>query len=246
MSVFMHGTFLLQINELEVSQHWKVYLPVMLAAFVLMVPLIILAEKKGKVKEVFMLSIALATVSGIMLLFVQQNLWSVSVALLLFFTAFNVLEAKLPTLISNIAPLPARGTAMGVYSSVQFFGAFFGAAVGGMLMQFVSGNAVFVFDIALLLLWLAVASSMQPPAAVRTRMYHLPKMEDAAAIELRQRLAQLSGVREVMVVAAEQLACLKVDKNGFDEAAVEQLVMPSPQPSDKTTSHSTNLANYAS
>ena len=146
-------------------------------------------------------------------------------ALLVFFTAFNVLEAKLPALISNIAPLAARGTAMGVYSSVQFLGAFFGAATGGALMQFVGGKAVFVFDIAVLLVWLAVAYSMQPPAAVRTRLYHLPEMDDAAAVELRQRLAQLSGVREVMVVAAERMACLKVDRHGFDEAAVEQLVM---------------------
>ena len=71
---------------------------------------------------------------------------------------------------------------------------------------------------------------MQPPAAVRTRLYHLPEMNDAAAVELRQRLAQLRGVREVMVVAAENIACLKVDMQGFDEAAVEQLVMISPLP----------------
>jgi len=97
-------------------------------------------------------------------------------------------------------------------------------AVGGALMQFVGGDAVFVFGIVLLLVWLAVASGMQPPAPVRTRLYHLPEMDDAAAVELRQRLAQLPGVREVMVVAAENMACLKVDRHGFDEAAVEQLI----------------------
>ena len=228
MSVFMEVPFLLQADDLDVSQHWKVYLPVMLAAFVLMLPLILISEKKGKVKQVFILSIVLAVISEIMLLFVQHSLWSVTAALLVFFTAFNVLEAKLPALISNIAPLAARGTAMGVYSSVQFLGAFFGAAVGGALMQFVGGNAVFVFDIAVLLLWLTVASGMQPPAAVRTRLYHLQEMDDAAAVELRRRLAQLSGVREVMVIAAERMACIKVDKHGFDEAAVEQLVMAPP------------------
>ena len=228
MSVFMEVPFLLQANELEVSQHWKVYLPVMLVAFVLMLPLIVLAEKKGKAKQVFILSIVLAVISEVMLLAVQHSLWSVTAALLVFFTAFNVLEAKLPALISNIAPLAARGTAMGVYSSVQFFGAFFGAALGGALMQFVGGKAVFVFDIAVLLVWLVVAVGMQAPAAVRTRLYHLPEMDDAAAVELRRRLAQLTGVHEVMVVVAERMACLKVDKHGFDEAAVEQLVMTPP------------------
>lgn len=225
MSVFMQVPFLLQADNFDVSQHWKVYLPVMLLAFVLMLPLIIFSESKGKVKQVFLLSIALAAIAQAMLLLMPGSIWGVAAALLVFFTAFNVLEAKLPTLISIIAPLAARGTAMGVYSSVQFLGAFFGALVGGALMQFVGGNAVFVFDAALLLLWLAIASGMQPPAPVRTRMYHLPEMDDAAAVELRRRLAQLSGVREVMVVAAENMACLKVDKHGFDEAAVEQLVM---------------------
>ncbi|MDO8293592.1 MAG: MFS transporter [Gallionella sp.] len=231
MSVFMQVPFLLQADDLDVSQHWKVYLPVMLAAFVLMLPLIIISEKKGKVKQVFVLAIALSVLAQFMLLFAQHSLWGVTAGLLVFFTAFNVLEAKLPALISVIAPLSARGTAMGVYSSVQFLGAFFGATVGGALMQFVGGNAVFVFGIVLLLVWLAVASGMQPPAPVRTRLYHLPEMDDAAAVELRQRLAQLPGVREVMVVAAENMACLKVDRHGFDEAAVEQLIMPSPQPS---------------
>ena len=225
MSVFMQVPFLLQAEGLEMSQHWKVYLPVMLAAFVLMLPFIIFAEKKDKVKQIFMLSIVLAAVAQVTLLFMQHSLWGVTAGLLIFFTAFNLLEAKLPTLVSIVAPLTTRGTAMGVYSSVQFLGAFFGATVGGALMQYVGGNAVFVFGIVLLLLWLAIAAGMQSPTAMRTRLYHLPEMNDMAAAELRQRLAQLHGVREVMVVAAERMACLKVDKHGFDEAAVEQLVM---------------------
>ena len=224
MSVFMQVPFLLHENSLEVSQHWKIYLPVMLAAFVLMLPLIVLSEKKGKVKQVFLFSIALAAVAQMMLLFAQHSLWGITAALLVFFTAFNVLEAKLPSLISIVAPLTARGTAMGVYSSVQFLGAFFGATVGGALMQYIGGNAVFVFGIALLLLWLVVASGMRSPAAVRTRLYHLPEMSDATAAELRQRLMQLKGVREVMVVAAECMACIKVDMREFDETAVQQLI----------------------
>lgn len=154
----------------------------------------------------------------------QHSLWGVALALLVFFTSFNLLEAMLPSLISKIAPLDAKGTAMGIYSSVQFLGAFFGAAVGGFLMQHFGGNAVFVFAIGLLLLWLLVASTMQPPAAVRTKLYHLPELDEANASTLRRKLAQVQGVREVMVTGAEGMACLKVDMQGFDEAAVEQLL----------------------
>ncbi|MDD2914081.1 MAG: MFS transporter [Gallionella sp.] len=225
MSIFMQVPFLLQSNGLDVSQHWHVYLPVMLASFVLMVPFIIAAGKSTRMKPVFMLAIALALCAQLLLMYAQHSLWFIGAALLIFFTAFNVLEAKLPSLISVTAPLASKGTAMGVYSSVQFLGAFFGATAGGALMQYVGGNAVFLFSIGLLLLWLIVASGMQQPEAVRTKLYHLPETTDAAAaVELQNRLAQQKGVREVIVVAAEQMVCIKANLQEFDETAVKQLI----------------------
>ncbi len=224
MSVFMQVPFVLKNNGLAIEQHWVVYLPVMLVALMLMVPPIIIAEKKARMKQVFMGTIALAALGQLSLMLLQHSMWGVALALLLFFTAFNVLEATLPSMISKIAPLAAKGTAMGVYSSVQFLGAFFGAIMGGFLMHYVGGNAVFIFAIFLLLLWLLVASTMQPPAAVRTRMFHLEEMTGAQGVLLQQQLAKLQGVREVMVVAAENIACLKVEMSGFDEVAVENLV----------------------
>ncbi|MES1981745.1 MAG: MFS transporter [Pseudomonadota bacterium] len=224
MSVFMQVPFVLKDNGLAAAQHWYVYLPVMLAAFMLMVPPIIIAEKKAKMKQVFIASISLAALGQLALMLLQHSVWGVAFALLLFFTAFNVLEATLPSMISKIAPLAAKGTAMGVYSSVQFLGAFFGAAMGGLLMQYFDGNAVIAFALVLLMLWLVVASTMRSPAAVRTRMFHLPELDEARAGALRQRLAQVQGVREVMVAGAEGMACLKVEMQGFDEALVCQLV----------------------
>jgi MFS family permease len=204
---------------------------VMLVAFVLMVPLIIIAETRGKMKQVFILAIFLAMCAQVLLMLGQNSLWGVAVALLVFFTSFNVLEATLPSMISKIAPLASKGTAMGVYSSMQFLGAFFGASVGGALLQFVGSDAVFVFAIALLLVWLIISFTMQPPAKVRTKLYHLSAMNETAAVELQKRLAQLQGVREAMVVAAENIACLKVDMQGYDEAAVDKLVLTPPRPS---------------
>ena len=225
MSVFMRVPFLMEKDGLPLSHHWYIYLPVMLVAFVLMVPPIIIAEKKAKMKQVFILAIFLAMCAQVLLMLGQNNLWGVAVALLVFFTSFNVLEATLPSMISKIAPLASKGTAMGVYSSMQFLGAFFGASVGGALLEFVGSDAVFVFAIALLLVWLIVASTMKSPALVRTKLYHLSGMNEAAAVELQKQLAQLQGVREAMVVAAENIVCLKVDMKGYDEAAVNNLVL---------------------
>lgn len=224
MSVFMQVPFILRADGLDAQHQWQVYLPVMLIAFALMVPPIIIAEKKAKMKQVFMLAIALAAIAQLAILFFQTSVWGVAISLLVFFTAFNVLEATQPSIVSKIAPLAAKGTAMGVFSSVQFFGAFFGSAMGGLLMQLYGGNAVLVFAVAMLLVWLAVASTMSAPRALMTKMYHLPEMDELAAGSLRQSLAQLRGVNEVLVVANEQIACLKVEMSGFDEEAVEQLV----------------------
>lgn len=224
MSVFMQVPFILQADGLAAEKHWEVYLPVMLIAFGLMVPPIIVAEKKAKMKQVFMGAVAAAALAQIALMQLQHSLWGVAIALLVFFTSFNVLEATLPSLISKIAPLDAKGTAMGIYSSVQFLGAFFGAAMGGLLLQHVGGNAVFVFAIGLLLLWLIVASTMKPPAAVRTKLYHVPEMDEGNSLTLKRRLEQINGVREAMVAGAEGMVCIKVDMQGFDEAAVDELL----------------------
>ena len=224
MSIFMQVPFLLKNNGLHAAYHWKVYLPVMLLAFVFMVPAIIFAEKKSRLKEIFMSAIALAAVAQLVLLLFHGTIFSVAISLLLFFTAFNLLEATLPSLISKTAPLAAKGTAMGVYSSVQFLGAFVGASVGGFLMQYYGGNAVLIFAFVLLLLWLFVASGMQSPAAVRTKMYSLPPIDAATAQLLQSRLLQLKGVREAMVVAAEQMVSIKYETNVLDEASVDQLL----------------------
>jgi len=224
MSVFMQVPFVLESNGLDVSQHWQIYLPVMLIAFALMVPPIIIAETKAKMKPIFMAAVSMALLAQTLLMFTQHSVWGVAIALLIFFTAFNVLEATLPSMISKIAPLSAKGTAMGVYSSVQFLGAFFGAVMGGVLMQHLGGNAVFIFSMMLLALWLLVVSGMKPPAAVSTKLYPIAQMDDAQARLLQQNLLQLQGVREALVVTAEGMACLKVDMQGFDQTAVEQLV----------------------
>ncbi|MFY9260901.1 MAG: MFS transporter [Gallionella sp.] len=225
MSVFMQVPFILKNNGLEVAQHWQIYLPVMLLAFMLMVPPIIIAEKKAKMKQVFIVAIGLAFSAQLLLLVGQNSLWLVAAALLIFFTAFNILEASLPSLISKIAPLAAKGTAMGVYSSVQFLGAFFGAVMGGVLMQHVGHDSVLMFSAGLLLLWLIIASTMNPPHAVSTKLYHLPALSEAEAVPLQQQLAAVQGVREVLVIASEGIACLKVDMQGFDENAIQQLVL---------------------
>lgn len=209
---------------LAADQHWQIYFPVLVVSMLLIVPAIIYAEKKAKLKPVFTVAVALLLVSQVLLALVLDSVWGTAAALLVFFAAFNLLEASLPSLISKIAPVGAKGTAIGVYSSVQFLGAFTGATAGGYLYGNYGGAALFAFCGILLALWLVLAATMKAPAAVRTRMYHVQEMDTGRANGLSRELAALSGVHEALVLASERVAYLKVDMQGFDEERVVQLL----------------------
>lgn len=148
---------------LPVSKHAWLYLPVMLAGMGLMVPFVIKAEKGGKMKEVFLGAIGLLGLAQIGLYAMEGHLWGLGLALLAFFTAFNLLEATLPSLVSKMAPGQIRGTAMGVYSTSQFSGAFMGGLTGGWVHQHYGTTAVFVTSALITLIWLLTAQGMQVP-----------------------------------------------------------------------------------
>ncbi|SES65300.1 Predicted arabinose efflux permease, MFS family [Nitrosospira multiformis] len=209
---------------LAADDHWQIYFPALVISMLLIIPVIIYSEKKAKLKQVFVISVAVLLVSQILLAFTFDSIWGTAGALLVFFTAFNLLEATLPSLISKIAPVGAKGTAIGVYSSVQFLGTFIGASAGGYLYQHYGSTALFAFCAVLLMLWLIFAVTMKAPAAVRTRMYHVQVMDTGTAHGLSRQLAALPGVHEALVLASEGVAYLKVDMRGFDEQGVAQLL----------------------
>jgi len=182
------------------------------------------AERRGGGKPVFVGAVALLLAAQMAMPWMLGSVRDIALFLLAFFVAFNVLEAMLPSLISKVAPVGARGTATGIYSSIQFLGTFVGAAIGGHLYEHYGVVVFFAALASLLAIWLLLAVGMRAPAAVRTRAYPLPPLDERAAEGLAARLAGLSGVREVLVVAAEGRAYLKVDAVAFDEENVLRLI----------------------
>ena len=205
---------------IDASQHWKVYLPVLVCSVLAMLPFIILAERKGHIKAVFLFAIVMLIAAELGLYFVPFTAVSVVILLFVFFTAFNLLEAMLPSLISRAAPADCRGTAMGFYSSSQFFGAFLGGTLGGLLQGRFGAHAVFLCAAGGALLWLLLAATMSRPEKLSSYIYKIDVTEPTAAKRLSEQLAGLDGVVEAVVVAEEGVAYLKVDKQVFDEAAL--------------------------
>lgn len=168
MALFIVVPFSLRDAGLAVDEHWQVYLPVMLGSFVLMLPPIMQAGNAVLLRRWFIIAVAVLLTAHLALPWLSANLWLLSLFLLAFFVPFNVLEAMLPTLTTRLAPAHAKGTAVGLYSSIQFFGTFLGAVAGGMLYKYWGPTGVIVFDVVLLVIWLILAFGMRvPPIAAR-------------------------------------------------------------------------------
>lgn len=165
MAMFMVVPWMLiKQGDLALSDHWKVYLPVVLISFVLMLPPIFYAERQGKTKQVFIAAIALLGLVQLGWLCLPAQLPVMATLLLLFFVAFNILEASLPSLVSRMAPPSTKGLALGVYNTTQALGLFAGGALGGFLSKHFGARAVFELSLALSLLWAYVAFGMRAPA----------------------------------------------------------------------------------
>ena len=207
--------------DMPASEHWHLYLPVFLLAILTMVPFVILAEKKRKMKPVFVSFIALVGLSLLGFISLGSSFWGVFALLYLFFTGFNLLEATLPSMISKIAPPDLKGTAMGIYSTAQFLGAFTGGTGAGLLVGQYGHDAVFIYCGIVGLLWFMVAFGMRPPRHLSSRLESVRDIPNEAMTDLSRELAKISGVIEAVVVSEDGVAYLKVERDRLDE---EELV----------------------
>lgn len=202
------------------DQHWEVYLPALVVSMVAMIPFVIIAEKYQRLKPVFLGAILTLALTEFGLLNGSDTVLAMAALLLIFFTAFNLLEATLPSLIAKMAPSDAKGTAMGVYSSSQFLGAFAGGVLGGWLRGLLGLKGVFAFATLAALAWLLIAWTMRPPPYLSSYLLNVGELDEAEARLLTVRLSAVPGVAEAVVVAAEGVAYLKVDRRTLDEAAL--------------------------
>ncbi|HET7561582.1 MAG TPA: MFS transporter [Rhodanobacteraceae bacterium] len=208
---FLTIPFVLTHAGVALHHQWWVYLPVLVVSIVLLVPLVILAER-GRMKPVFLGSIALLAAAQLLFPWGQAHLGLMVLGLLAFFTAFNVLESILPSLVSRLAPADAKGTAMGVYSSSQFLGIFVGGALGGWIDSHLGLDGVVAFCVVVAGIWWLVALFMRPPAQVSSRVLRVSVHDESEARRLEDRLRQVPGVLEAVVVRAEGVAYVRGER----------------------------------
>lgn len=166
MALFTQIPFALRDNGLAAERHWIVYLPVLVLSILVMIPFVRHSDRPERGKVLLNGAVTVLLAAQLALAFSLQSLWALCIELTLFFAALNLLEAILPALVSKCAPAEARGAAIGVNSSMQFLGAFAGAAAGGWLSEHVGGASVFILGVTLTGMWLIATATM---AAPRTR-----------------------------------------------------------------------------
>lgn len=216
MAVFIAIPLMLRDAGLESLQHGWLYAPVFLVSIVIMVPFIILAEAKRRMKQVFVGAVFVLAFSILIMMMSNNSLLMIALALGLFFTAFNLLEASLPSLVAKISPADRKGTAMGVYSSSQFLGAFVGGVLGGWAYGQGGSMLLLAGCLTMALAWFVLAFTMKSPRYVSTYLLNIGPIEQNNVNRMITTLVEIRGVAEVSIKSDEGIAYLKVDLKALD------------------------------
>lgn len=209
----------MQVLNLGVSQQGYVYLPLLLLGFIVAVPLIIIAEKKRKMRQIFLSSLLLLVLSLAMMAYFGQTSVGLIVGLAVYFIGFNSLEATIPSWISKQAPVANKATVMGINSSCQFLGAFVGGALGGILLTEPVAFAWVVLAGVALVSFGLIMPIVSPPYLTSFTVA-LPEQNHQ---QFSDNLLNIDGIDEVVVMEKEGIAYLKLDKSQITDEKQQKI-----------------------
>ena len=212
---------LIEMADLPLASHGLVYLPLLVLSLFFAFPSIILAEKYRKMRGIFLTAIGGIILGLIILIFGFESKYILLLGLALFFIAFNVMEALLPSWMSKSAPIQSKATAMGVNASSQFLGAFVGGLLGGQLLLLNNTALGWSILTVIAILWLLVSFGLKQPRYLSSMVFRLP--ENQKDQEWSQTLLAIRGIEEVVIMAEQNVAYVKVEKQLLDDAGRQQL-----------------------
>ena len=212
---------LIDFAKIPLNSHGWVYLPLLVISLFFAFPSIVLAEKYRKMRGIFLTAIGGIILGLGILIFGFESKYILLTGLGLFFIAFNVMEALLPSWLSKAAPIQSKATAMGVNASSQFLGAFFGGVTGGQLLLLNNTALGWSILTGLAIVWLLISFGLAQPRYLSSMMLRLP--EHKQTDEWTSQLLAIRGIEEVVVMSDQQVAYVKVDKQQIDDATRQDL-----------------------
>lgn len=211
-------------SGLALDEHWQLYLPTLLGSFFLMVPFMIIGIKKQKENQMFSAAVTLLTLSLLLFWLLPMSLLTLAILVLMFFTAFNYLEATMPSILSRIAPAGVKGSVMGIYSSSQFLGAFAGGILGGFIAGEFGESAIFFVMAIFSLMWLLLTFGMHKLKKSKAYSFATSIVDDEQAIAVAAQLSEMPGVIEATIMHEEAVAYLKLDDKVADFPSIKALL----------------------
>ncbi|MGB1199077.1 MAG: MFS transporter [Thalassotalea sp.] len=212
---------------LSLDNHWQIYLPTLLGSFFLMVPFMIMAIKKQKETQMFSAAVVLLTISLALLWLLPSTLFNLVILVIMFFTAFNYLEATMPSILSRLAPAGVKGSVMGIYSSSQFMGAFCGGLIGGTIATAYDEHMIFLAMAAISVLWFVASLGLKPLKKSKSYSFKTTIESEAQAENVAEQLINMPGVIEAILVHNEAVAYLKIDDKVANVDDIKSLLRPS-------------------
>jgi MFS family permease len=192
------------------AKHWQAYLVILIASVIGLLGLMAAASKYKN--AVMQISVGGLAAVFLCMVFSQNSLLYLILLISLFFTCFNYLEANFPAMVSNIAPAGKKGSAMGIYASFQFFGAFIGGVLSGSISELLGIQWVFVLASVLCCIWLVLIKGLNATSRLKRYTLNISKQTTSLAL---QQLSELNGVVDITVVPDEQVMYLKAEQH-FD------------------------------
>ena len=224
MALFTTLPFIMVDLGLDKTVHWKIYFPATLLGLILMVPAIIVGETRNRLKQVFISGIVLTLIALAALMLSLHSLWLIAACLIVYFIGFNILEASQPSMVSKIAPADLKGTAMGVYNTLQSIGLLCGGLAGGMLYQNYGMYAVLSFTLVLTAAWLVSAILSPAPKPVKNIAFKIGTSWHGRQEALHFVLGKVAGVEHISFSSDGETVYIKALQKGFDEAAAKNII----------------------
>jgi MFS family permease len=224
---FVQVPVLLTEVNFGLDEHWKIYTPILVVSVLILVMLMKLC-KQLQTSTSFIISLTLMAMGFGLFLLPELNWVVIIIAGTLFFAGFNYMEAHMPVMVSSIAPAGKKGSAMGIYASFQFFGAFLGGVISGALTGWLGPKLALVACLLFIVIAMIIVWGLQKTTTVKRVTLTIENrarfQQTSNKTLLESDFGKLEGVQEVLVDVEKRAVYLKVDSKGFDIEKAKALI----------------------
>jgi len=199
---------LTQTYNWQKSELWYVYVPAMIFGLLVMAPAAIIAEKKGKFREILALGILLFTISYLVIGFSNSAL-VFAIGVVIFFIGFNMHEPIMQSLTSKFAKVHQRGSVLGIFNSFGYLGTFVGGLLGGIMLDSIDLSTFSIIISIICILWAILILTMPNPSKTKSLYLSL----DEYKLENSGKLNENGNIQEWYINNTEKIIAIKYDEN---------------------------------